>query len=130
MTVFNELQHHRATSAADQAGIPARASAQFPSPWLDPASAELPTNIEDVFKFCELLWYANGTYQQALNRIAAYFVTKIKVEDVEREEQERWEDYLHNQLHINKLMVEFGRNYLAYGNTFISPRVSVNRRSD
>lgn len=125
MAIFN--QYHPAGSQSAQAGVYQRASSQFPSPWLDPASTELPTSIEEVFKFCELLWYSNGTYQQALNRVAAYFVTRIKISDVGSEEEDRWHNFLENKFHINKFMVGTGRNFLAYGNVLLSPKVTVNR---
>lgn len=126
MAIFNQYRPARGTNAS-QEGIAQRPSAPFPSPWLDPASFELPTSNDEVFKFCELLWYSNGTYQQAFNRVAAYFVTRIKVEDVDSEEQERWEQFLEEEFHVNKFMVGVGRNFLAYGNVMLSPRVVVNR---
>ena len=125
MAIFN--QYNAGPSASSAAGVMQRASSQFPSPWLDPASAELPTHLEDVFKFCELLWYSNGTYQQALNRIAAYFVTRVKIDGVDEEEKERWDKYLREDLNIEKFMVGVGRNFLAYGNVMMSPRVAINR---
>ena len=124
MTIFNQ---YRPTTNAQNVGVPELTGAPFQSPWLDPTSFELPTSCEEVFKFCELLWYSNGTYQQALNRVAAYFVTRVKVEEVDDEERERWEEFLENDFHINKFMVGTGRNFLAYGNVMLSPRVSVNR---
>lgn len=126
MTIFNQYRTTGPSSAA-AAGVREHSSQQFLSPWLDPASAELPSGMEEVFKFCELLWYSNGTYQQALQRIAAYFVTKIKIDDVDAEEKERWQEYLENDLHILKFMVDVGRNFLAYGNVLMSPRVTVSR---
>ena len=126
MAIFNQLPGRRGTNAS-QEGIAQRPSAPFPSPWLDPASFELPTSNEEVFKFCELLWYSNGTYQQAFNRVASYFVTRIKIEGVDSEEQERWQEFLEDDFHINKFMVGVGRNFLAYGNVMLSPKVVVNR---
>ena len=126
MSVFRQFSD---SSVADSAanGVRQRTSKRFPSPWLDPASTELPTDLEQVLRFCELLWYSNGVYQQAMNRVAAYFVTKIKVEDVGAEDQEWWSRYLEDDLNIKKLMVSWGRNFLAYGNVFGSPRITVRR---
>lgn len=124
MALFNQYEF---PSNSLSAGIQESVSARLPSPWLDPASTELPDNITQIFKFCELLWYSNGVYAMAMKRIAAYFITKVKIEDVEGEDKEKWHEFLVDDLGINKVLLNHGENFLCYGNTLSSPRVAVNR---
>lgn len=124
MALFNQYEFPSKSVAL---GIQESVSSRLPSPWLDPASTELPDNITQIFKFCELLWNSNGTYAMAMKRVAAYFITKVKVSDVEGEDSEKWYEFLNDDLGINKVLLNEGENFLCYGNTLSSPRVAVNR---
>ncbi|MFA5525260.1 MAG: hypothetical protein WC992_00350 [Acholeplasmataceae bacterium] len=119
MTIFNQVD----PATAEKQGT----AGVFPSPWLDPASHALPNDINEIFRFCELLWYANGIYSQALTRVSAFFVTRVKVDGLDKAETERWLDFLENTFHINRFMCNVGRNNLAYGNVMMSPQMSVAR---
>jgi hypothetical protein len=99
----------------------------FQFQFLDPVGGELPPTLQDTFTFCEQLWYSSGIYQQALQKIAAYFVTRVQVDTKDPMEKERWEAYLTDDLHINNLMVNIGRNFMAYGNVMLTPRVQITR---
>lgn len=126
MALFNQLDFPGTTASAT-AGVAERFSSKLPSPWLDPASFEMPAEVSQVYKFCELLWYANGVYQQAMSRIASYFVTKVKVELENKEEEEKWCEFLENDFHALAFLRRCGINRLAYGNLFLSPRHDILR---
>jgi len=120
-------QGDRQAMQSQAAGINDRISSSFSSPWLDPAGDHLPSDWHSVLRFCEKLWYMNGIYAQALTRMAAYFVTKIKIDDVEGTEKERWGEYIEQDLGLTKWTIDCARNYNAYGDVKVSPMAKITR---
>ena len=126
MPLFNQLEMTN-MSSSQAAGITEKSSAAFMTPWLDPASMNLPFTWTEIANFCELCWYSNGIYQQALARTSGYFVTKVVVQDVSAEEQDRWSEFGEKDFNWIKFLTDEGRNYMAYGDVKMSPRSVITR---
>lgn len=76
---------------------------------------------------CHYIFYANGTYRQAINRIISYFLTDIDFQSTVAkkplgdDEKDKW----NNALRVDRPDVllfeqELGTEFLCYGNSFVS----------
>ena len=64
---------------------------QFPDPFLDVASQNMPTTMKNALWWSEYVWGVFGTYRMAMERIVSYFLTDIDVTgDVSDEEKKKW----------------------------------------
>ena len=102
-------------------------SEPFPDPFCDYASMAMPSNLDDALRWCEYIMLANGVYRSALDRVISYFITDVEIEGVDSEEKDKWKDFLHDTLGIQKLLREVAMDYLTYGNNFSSLIVPFHR---
>jgi len=102
-------------------------SEPFPDPFCDYASMAMPSNLDDALRWCEYIMLANGVYRSALDRVISYFITDVEIEGAASEEKDKWKDFLHDTLGIQKLLREVAMDYLTYGNNFSSLIVPFNR---
>ena len=74
----------------------------FPNPWLDIATANMPQSMKNALMWAEYLASTNGTVRMAMQRIISYFLTDIEFGDSEAsdDEKESWLDLLHDTLDI------------------------------
>lgn len=100
---------------------------QFPNPFFDYASTQMPTNIYEVLRFAEHFFVSDGTIRSALQRVVSYFLTKIEITDAGDEEKEKLEEFLSNEVQIMKELMIAGMNYMCYGNDFISVNIPFRR---
>tara|TARA_Y100001938_G_scaffold136815_1_gene200200 strand:+ start:50816 stop:52618 length:1803 start_codon:yes stop_codon:yes gene_type:complete len=70
---------------------------------------------------------ANGVYRQACDRIVSYFITEIEVIGDDREEKNKFKDFLYDHVGIQNLLHTIGMDYLCYGNSFTSTIVPIRR---
>jgi len=92
----------------------------FPDPFCDYASMAMPSSLEDALKWCEYIMLANGVYRSAIDRVVSYFITDVEIEGASSEEKEKWKDFLHDTVGIQKLLRQVALDYLTYGNSFTS----------
>ena len=70
-----------------------RFAGTFPNPFYDYASTQMPRTLYDVMRFCEYLWYRDGTYRMAAQRVVRYFLTSIELEGGSDDEKENWDQF-------------------------------------
>lgn len=93
----------------------------FPDPFLDIAAQALPVSIQAMLRHAEFLAITNPTFREALNKIAAYFVTDIEIDgEISREEKEKYINYLKYDMSILSNLTQTALNLLVYGNCYIS----------
>jgi len=86
----------------------------FPLPWLDYASACIPNSLTLVLRWAEYIWMSNGTYRQACQRTARYFITDLEFKEIEDDHAEDVKDIFEHYLKIRTLLSECGDNYLCF----------------
>ena len=104
-----------------------RGSEGFPDPFSDIASLSMPDNMRDALRWCEYIFMSNGMYRQACDRIVSYFITEIEVQGDDKEEKQKFTDFLNDTLGIKNLLHTVGMDYLCYGNSFTSMLVPIRR---
>jgi hypothetical protein len=98
----------------------------FPSPWLDLASAAMPTNIKDALRWCEYVYQNNGTYSMAMERTVSYFLTSIELgaadarDSLGDDEKEKWATFFEDTLGALAVLQNMDRDRSCYGNAFAS----------
>lgn len=93
----------------------------FPDPFFDMASGQIPDSHNRIMRLSEFIFLSQGTYRQAIERVLSYFITDVEVDgDCGDDEKEKYKKYLNQQLVIKKLLHTIARDFLAYGNSFVS----------
>lgn len=100
------------------AGTHNQKSVDFPSPWLDYASWQLPQSMTQVLRWAEFIWLSNGTYRQACSRIARFFITNLQITGVDDKEAKEIREIFMDGLKIMQLLTVLGDNFMCYGNLF------------
>src|ERR1019366_6913674 len=68
------------------------------------------------------IWYSQGTYRMAIQRIVSYFLTDIEFGDADAsdDEKDKWEDFYGKTIGIVPELGLTLENRMAYGNAFTS----------
>lgn len=100
---------------------------RFPDPFCDVASLAMPRTIEDALLWAQYIFVSNGIYREAIGRVVSYFLTDVKVDDVEdankqigAEERLKYLGFLEDTLGIKDLLHTVAIDYLCYNNSFTS----------
>ena len=88
------------------------------TPWLDYASTALPENHRLVLYWSQLLWFSDGNYRTAMERVASHFLTELSFNDVSSEEEDTWRDVLKKHLRYRDSLLAMAYDLLCYGNSF------------
>lgn len=94
----------------------------FPDPFLDIASASMPHGHRSALQWAEYIWYSQGTYRIALQRIVSYFLTDVEFGDADAssDEKEKWETFFRGPFGLIPAVGTGLENRACYGNSFIS----------
>jgi hypothetical protein len=111
---------------ANGAAVPSR-HGLIPDPFDDLASRYLPRTMPNAMRWSERIFLLDGTFAQAMQRVASYFVTDIEVrspntdaDDVTDQEKDKFETYLKKKQRALGFLRKSAIEYLAYGNVFVS----------
>ena len=99
----------------------------FPLPWLDYASSCIPNSLTLVLRWAEYIWMSNGTYRQACQRTARYFITDLEFKEIEDDHAEDVKDIFEHYLKVKTLLSECGDNFICYGNLFLVRHIPFKR---
>ena len=99
----------------------------FPDPFMDYSGMYTPRNLRTMLRWCEMMWAHNGTYRMALERVVAYFLTKIEIQEVSDAIKKRYEEFLNDTLQVMAHMRMVGLDFVFYGNSFTSTYVPFRR---
>lgn len=99
----------------------------FPDPFLDYSGMYTPRNLRSMLRWCELMWAHNGTYRMALQRVVAYFLTKVEILEVTDTTKKRYEEFLYDTLKVMTQLRMVGLDFMFYGNSFTSVYVPFRR---
>lgn len=111
------------TSPSTSAGIPLGGSGGnqiFMTPWLDYSTVAVPDNHTMVMWWAQYLWLTDGNFRTSMERVASHFMTRIKLPDLEDDEESAWNDFFQDHFNYRKELIGCAYDYLCYGNNFIS----------
>lgn len=100
---------------------------KYPDPFLTFSTFLMPRTVAELLRWCESLWVHNGTYARAMQRVIAYFITKVEISNVSGEEKKRYEELLNDKLVVSIILSLAGADFMAYGNSFTSIYVPFKR---
>ena len=92
----------------------------YPNPFCDIASMYFPDNIQEAFGFTEHLMLTMAPFMAVVNRVVSYFLTDIDIDAPSDDVSDKYRDMLEDKLHILDKLQTIGRDYFAYGNSFVS----------
>lgn len=95
-------------------GVTRSGASKFPSPWFDIASEYIPSEINQIFEWCEYLNLSMGTYRAASRRVARYFLTEIDVTGESEEERDNIKELLNRKLHIMTELAQIGDDFMCF----------------
>lgn len=99
----------------------------FADPFLDVSSLAVPSTMRNALYWAEYIWQLFGTYSNAMERVAAFFLTEIMVEDAPEDEKEKWIDNIENVWGLLSVLQLVLLDRMAYGNAFFSIMVPFKR---
>ena len=101
---------------------------QFPDPFLDVASQNMPTTMKNALWWSEYIWGVFGTYRMAMERIVSYFLTDVDVGgEISDDEKKKWSEYLDETLGVMDFLQNMMRDRMCYGNAFGSVIIPFRR---
>jgi len=114
------LGTHSSIPFRDQTNFGLNGAHKFPNPFYDVASEFIPTDINNVFEWCEYIYTMMGTWRSASRRVVRYFLTDIVLEGESDEEREDYQDFLDDDMHLLTELAQIGDDFMTYGNVFVS----------
>lgn len=91
----------------------------YEDPFLDMAATKLPKSFKKLLELCQIFAMTHPQISPIIQRLAEYPITSLVYkgdEEAERQHKELFE----KNLRILEKMVEWGLDYFAYGNCFVS----------
>lgn len=96
---------------------------QFPDPWCDYASSDMPRNLNAMLRWGIRLWHSNGIYKTAMMRVVRYFITNVNIKTEKSEsEAEKYQEFF-KELDLPWALGLLGMDYISLGNSFSSLHV-------
>jgi hypothetical protein len=91
----------------------------YEDPFLDMAATKLPKSFKKLLELCQIFAMTHPQISPIIQRLAEYPITSLVYKgDDEAERQHK--DLFEKHLRILEKMVEWGLDYYAYGNCFVS----------
>ncbi len=94
--------------------------ATHPSPYYQYTQVFTPRRLKELFKFCEYLFYNSPHIYAALRKFGEYPITQITYDTENKSLRKKYENLLHNVIHLRELLIESTVDKYVYGNCFVS----------
>ena len=88
---------------------------KYPNPFMDIASAYIPTNINDALTWAEYLMLTTPPFMAVINRVVSYFLTDVEINDVSDDIREKYEHVFEKDLHVIQKLQDIGKDYFCFG---------------
>lgn len=109
--------------SADNSGLPdifkVTNNYRYPNPFYNVPQQFFPKNIDHMILWAEHFLYRFPFYKPALERIANYFITTLKIDGVDTKTEKKYLDTFES-LKWKTQLTQAGINLLSYGNEFCS----------
>lgn len=101
---------------------------KYPNPFFDLSANYIPKNIKTLFKYCRDFYKTNGFLNNVVTKLAEYPVTDILYDNtIDQKTEKKYNEVLHDILHIKSFLIEIGLDYFTFGNVFISTNLNTKR---
>ena len=94
--------------------------ANFPSPFLDYASTQIPKDVQGLWRWCAFFSITNPLINAALSRKASYPVTDLVVQHSSEDVAAAWKTLLESDMDVNQLRLVFNMDLYTYGRAAFS----------
>lgn len=91
----------------------------YPSPFFDIAGTYYPDTPKALFRFCRYYYYTVGIIGAAVDIHAGYPITDLAIDCDDEKLEKRWKEIFDN-FRIKSFLIEAGKDYVTFGNSFIS----------
>jgi len=104
-------------------------SEQFPDPFLDVASRNMPDTMRNTLHWSEYIHSIFGTLRMAMERIASYFITDLDIlgDEVSEDDKDKYRDFLNKTIKVKTQLQIILKDLMCYGNSFTSLIVPFRR---
>lgn len=92
----------------------------YPDPFLDVASTKLPKSFKKLLELCQIFAMTHPQISPIIQRLAEYPITSLVYKAEDREAERQHKEVFEKHLRILEKMIEWGLDFYAYGNCFIS----------
>ena len=92
----------------------------YEDPFLDMAASKLPKSFKKLLELCQIFALTHPQISPIIQRLAEYPITSLVYKAADQETVRRHRELFEQHLRILEKMVEWGLDYYAYGNCFVS----------
>lgn len=92
----------------------------YEDPFLDMASTKLPKSFKKLLELCQIFAMTHPQISPIIQRLAEYPITSLTYKAEDEESKRQHKELFEKHLRILEKMVEWGLDYHAYGNCFVS----------
>lgn len=92
----------------------------YEDPFLDMASTKLPKSFKKLLELCQIFAMTHPQISPIIQRLAEYPITSLTYKSKDEEAKRQHKELFEKHLRILEKMVEWGLDYHAYGNCFVS----------
>lgn len=92
----------------------------YEDPFLDMASTKLPKSFKKLLELCQIFAMTHPQISPIIQRLAEYPITSLVYKSGDRESERQHKELFEKKLRILEKMIEWGLDYFAYGNCFVS----------
>jgi len=84
------------------------------TPWLDYSTVAVPDNHTMVMWWAQYLWLTDGNFRTSMERVAAHFMTSIKLPDLESDEESAWTDFFQQHFNYRRELIGCAYDFLCF----------------
>lgn len=92
----------------------------YEDPFLDMAATKLPKSFKKLLELCQIFAMTHPQISPIIQRLAEYPITSLVYKSDDEEVERQHKELFEKRLRMLEKMVEWGLDYFAYGNCFVS----------
>ena len=93
-------------------------SGMYPDPWVTISSVTDPQSMMHMMRMSERLVFHNPLLARGYQRVIAFLITRVVVEDCSDEEKDKYLDFLNNRMRIIPILHTAAMDIVTYNNFF------------
>ena len=102
----------------DAGGLNMSSGGFYADPWYTISSVTDPQSMIHLLKMAERLVFQNSLLGRGYQRVIAFLITKVVVEDCSDEERKKYEEFLYERMKIIPILHTVGYDCVIYNNFF------------
>lgn len=117
----------RKSNVFDVGGMSSTVSGFYPDPWATISSTTDPQSIRHLMTMAERLIFHNPLLFRGYQRVVAFLITKVQIEDCSDDERDKYLEYLNERLKVITVLHEVSMDWIIYNNFFGSMQTPFTR---